>query len=249
MKLNNSFLLLSLIFICINPLESKKILLLKDSISLSCNNELIFDISEEIQDTIEHDTNWNHTQMNEFNYNEKYIILSIYNYPEKYNKEYTNKNSTLFLDGTTYNIKKGKNVFLLDYYIYNGLYNSSIYINCKCINNTFMKVRYSIYILDKNTNFNKYSSQLKNNQVVDDLNKLNNLNELDIFYNNNDNNYNNNYNNNLNVCILEVIKNIYNAIYITFINISIYLTYYYQYNLLLNILTFSSVIVALKYIH
>lgn len=243
MKLNNSFLLLSLIFICINPLESKKILLLKDDISLSCNNKLIFDISEEIQDTIEYDTNWNHTQMKEFNYNEKYIVLSIYNYPRKNNKEYINKNNTLFLDGTTYNIKKGKNVFLLDYYIYNnGLYNSSIYINCSSINNTFMKVRYSIYILDKNTNLNKYSSQLKNNQVIDDLNKLNKLNELDIFYNNNDNN-------NLNVCILEVIKNLYNTIYITFINIAIYLTYYYQYNLLLNILTFSSIIVALKYIH
>ena len=237
MKLNNSFLLLSLIFICINPLESKKILLLKDDISLSCTNKLIFDISEEIQDTIEYDTNWNHTKINEFNYNEKYIELSINNY----NREYTNKNNILFLDGNTYSIKNGKNIFLLDYYLYNnGLYNSSIYINCSSINNIFMKVRYSIYILDKNTNLNKYSSQIKNNQVINNqiINDLNNLNEIDICYNNN-----------LNIDILQTIKNIYNVFKITFINIAMYLTYYYQYNLLLNILTFSSVIVALKYIH
>ena len=237
MKLNNSFLLLSLIFICINPLESKKILLLKDDISLSYINKLIFDISEEIQDTIEYDTNWNHTKINEFNYNEKYIELSINNY----NREYTNKNNILFLDGNTYSIKNGKNIFLLDYYLYNnGLYNSSIYINCSSINNIFMKVRYSIYILDKNTNLNKYSSQLKNNQVINNqiINDLNNLNEIDICYNNN-----------LNIDILQTIKNIYNVFKITFINIAMYLTYYYQYNLLLNILTFSSVIVALKYIH
>ena len=53
MKFDNCILFLSLIFICINPLESKKVILLKDNIYLNCRDNIIFDISEEIKDNIE----------------------------------------------------------------------------------------------------------------------------------------------------------------------------------------------------
>ena len=117
-------------------------------------------------------------------------------------------------------LKMEKYIFIRLLLYNNGLYNSSIYINCSSINNIFMKVRYSIYILDKNTNLNKYSSQLKNNQVINNqiINDLNNLNEIDICYNNN-----------LNIDILQTIKNIYNVFKITFINM------FNVFNLLLSI--------------
>ena len=222
MKFDNCILFLSLIFICINPLESKKVVLLKDNIYLNCRDNIIFDISEEIKDNIESNNLLSNTNTKLFSNFEKFMFISIINYPNKNNEGYNDILNTIFLDGDVYDINKGKNIFLLDYYIFNtNLYNSSVYINCSSNYPTFMKIKYNIFT---NVNTNVNTNVITYTNVNNISNKSNNSNYIEQ-------------------------KNIYDIFKTNFINYTTYISYYYQHNLLLNLITFSGILIILRYMH